>query len=415
MRLTGIVCCLLLAWSVSAIAAEPDPIVEAGLLVVKNPRNPAEARLRVLKLTTRAGVCGYGDFLDFGLSPEDLQAALTRLVNRYAEQGFKRDQFLTDPSLRPLGAAQTVLGQSAPKVLGAWGGFGNIWHGPGRAELVVAMETALRDLLKGNPSAKGKARVCPSFPIEGQQETTAAKAAALQKAGFTALRLELSGSLEQQAAARGECAPYSYPNDLLTMIDGHVAAARRAAGPDLILVLAAHNQLSTDGMTRLLRRLAPHGDCLLANPMALRHLGEQAAAQLELTPVASTGGRYDGVEDFLQAAILLPGGTWTPDAGWTGGIAQLEKIAEAAAAPRCKIAPHVQGGPLSLAAAARALSGVEGLQWISAPEAQAWFEPGGPLLAPLRLEQGQLVLEPVQLDPSKFTHTPIAMFEKTNP
>ena len=54
-----------------ARAASEDEIVAADLLTVKEPRSQAASRLRVIRLTTRGGAKGYGDYLDYGLPAED--------------------------------------------------------------------------------------------------------------------------------------------------------------------------------------------------------------------------------------------------------------------------------------------------------------------------------------------------------
>ena len=80
--------------------SEPDKIVALDLLTVKEPGSQAESQLRVIRLTTRSGAKGYGDYLDFGLPAQNAEETLARLVNRYAEQDHKKDIFLTDPSMR---------------------------------------------------------------------------------------------------------------------------------------------------------------------------------------------------------------------------------------------------------------------------------------------------------------------------
>ena len=100
-------------------ASESDEIVAMDLLTVKEPRSQAESRLRVIRLTTRSGTTGYGDYLDYGLPAKDAEETLARLVNRYAEQGHKKDIFLTDPSMRAVGGGHTVLGQTAEQILNA--------------------------------------------------------------------------------------------------------------------------------------------------------------------------------------------------------------------------------------------------------------------------------------------------------
>ena len=139
-------------------ASKPDEIVAADLLTVKEPKSKAESRLRVIRLTTRDGSTGYGDYLDLGLPDENEEEVLARLVNRYAAQGYKQNIFLTDPSMRAVGSGHTVIGQTAIYVINAktreWPGramyhregFGRMWQGPGKSGLVIALQAALLDL-----------------------------------------------------------------------------------------------------------------------------------------------------------------------------------------------------------------------------------------------------------------------------
>ena len=157
-------------------ASESDEIVAVHLLTVAEPRSEAESRLRVIRLTTRSGAAGYGDYLDFGLPAENEEETLARLVNRYAEQGHKQNIFLTDPSMRAVGSGHTVIGQTANDVLNAktreWPGramyhregFGPMWQGPGKSALVIALQAALLDLTTDN--GPSRVRLCPSIRID---------------------------------------------------------------------------------------------------------------------------------------------------------------------------------------------------------------------------------------------------------
>lgn len=51
--------------------SEAHEIVAMGLLTVTEPRSRAESRLRVIRLTTRSGATGYGDYLDFSRPAEN--------------------------------------------------------------------------------------------------------------------------------------------------------------------------------------------------------------------------------------------------------------------------------------------------------------------------------------------------------
>ena len=239
--------------------SDPNEIVAVDLLTVKEPGSEAESRLRVIRLTTRDGSTGYGDYLDFGLPAENEEETLARLVNRYGEQGYKQNIFLTDPSMRAVGGGHTVIGQTAKYVLHAktrkWPGralyaregFGPMWQGPGKPGLVIALQAAVLDLADEKGSCR--MRLCPSISIDrevdGKRRLSTPDemqhtVASLKKAGFTAVRLELAGALDEEMKARGECAPYRYPQEILGRISSLVLASKKAAGAEMDVIVAAN-------------------------------------------------------------------------------------------------------------------------------------------------------------------------------
>ena len=269
--------------------SELDEIVAADLLTVKEPKSEAESRLRVIRLTTRGGSTGSADYLEFGLPATNEEEILARLVNRYGAQGYKQNIFLTDPSMRAVGSGHTVLGQTANDVLNArtreWPGramyhregFGSMWQGPGKSALIIALQAALLDLAGEN--GPGQVQLCPSITIDRKEDGTRRlctpeemqqTVASLKQAGFTAVRLELAGALEDEMKARGQCAPYRYPQEVLGQIDKLVVASKKAAGMEMDLVVAADMNLSTDGMTYLALRCERNGVTLLLSQRSAR-------------------------------------------------------------------------------------------------------------------------------------------------
>ena len=412
--------------------SDPNEIVAVDLLTVKEPRSEAESRLQVIRLTTRGGSTGYGDYLDYGLPAENADEALARLVNRYAEQNHKKNIFLTDPSMRAVGHGHTVIGQTAKYVLHAktreWPGralyhregFGRMWQGPGKPGLVIALQAALLDLTTEN--GPSQARLCPSISIDREvdgkrrlstpdemQQTVAS----LKEAGFTAVRLELAGVLEDEMKARGECAPYRYPQEVLGRIDRLVLASKKAAGAEMDVIVAANMNLSTDGMTFLALHCQRNEVTLLENPMALRHLPEQGEARKEFSQPLGLGGDYHVLEDFAQGIKKQAGTVLVPDAGRIGGVTMLARTADLAKEAKLKVAPVVQGGPLSLLAVARSLSGRDEVLWVTSPYQDEWLKEDGVLKIPLRMTQGSLVAESCEIDETKFQVRRIAQAETT--
>jgi len=431
-------CYLMLGFVMSLGSAEGqadsslDEIVAIDLLTVKEPRSQAESRLRVIRLTTRGGSTGYGDYLDYGLPAKDEEESLARLVNRYAEQDHKTDIFMTDPSTRAVGGGGTVLGQTAREILNAQPvtklrhptalfpreGFGPMWQGPGKSGLVIALQAALLDLTEENGPCR--VRLCTSIsidrevdgkrrlstPDEMQQTVTS-----LKQAGFTAVRLELAGALEDEMTARGECAPYRYPQEVLGRIDRLVLASKEAAGTETDLVVAANMNLSTDGMTYIALHCERNEVTLLENPMAIRHLPEQGEARKEFSQPLGFGGDYHVIEDFVQGIKNQAGTVLVPDAGLIGGVTMLTRTADLAKEAKLKVAPVVQGGPLSLLAVARSLSGRDEVLWVTSPYQNEWLKEDGVLKRPLRMAQGSLVAESCEIDETKFQVKRIAQVE----
>ena len=416
-----------------ARAASEDDIVAMDLLTVKEPKSQAESRLRVIRLTTRSGAKGYGDYLDFGLPAQNAEETLARLVNRYAEQDHKKDIFLTDPSMRAVGVGHTVMGQTAEQLLHAQPvtglgknalfhreGFGPMWQGPGKSALVIALQAALLDLTE--ESGPCRVRLCPSIRIDREvdgkrrlrtPDEMKQAVASLKQAGFTAVRLELAGALDDEMKARGECAPYRYPQEVLGRISKLVSASKKAASEEMDVIVAAKMNLSTDGMTYLALHCQRNEVTLLENPMALRHLPEQGEARKEFIQPLGFGGDYHVLEDFAQGIKQQIGTILVPDAGRIGGVTMLARTADLAKDAKLKVAPVVQGGPLSLLAVARSLSGRDKVLWVTSPYQDEWLKEDGVLKIPLRMTQGSLVAESCEIDETKFQVRRIAQAETT--
>ncbi len=410
--------------------SKPDKIVAVDLLTVKEPGSQAESRLRVIRLTTQSSATGYGDYLDFGLPTENEVETLARLVNRYGAQGYKQNIFLTDPSMRAVGSGHTVLGQTANDVLNArtreWPGramyhregFGRMWQGPGKSALIIALETAL--LALAEETGPCQVRLCPSITIDREEdgkrrlctpEEMQQRVASLKEAGFTAVRLELAGALDDEMKARGQCAPYRYPQEVLGQIDRLVVASKKAAGTAMDVTVAADLNLSTDGMTYLALRCERSGVTLLENPMALRHLIEQGHARKEFTQPLGFGGDYHTIEDFAQGIKQQIGTVLTPDAGRIGGVTMLARTADLAKGTKLKVAPVVQAGPLSLLAVARSLTGRDEVLWVTSPYQEEWLKEDGVLKHPLKMANGSLATESCEIDETKFQVKRIAQTE----
>jgi L-alanine-DL-glutamate epimerase-like enolase superfamily enzyme len=191
-------------------------------------------------------------------------------------------------------------------------------------------------------------------------------------------------------------------------------AAKKAAGKEMDVVVAANMNLSTDGMTYLALRCERTGVSLLENPMALRHLQEQGAASKEFSQPLGFGGDYHTTEDFTQGIKNQVGTVLVPDAGIIGGVEMLTQTADLAKEAKLKVAPVVQGGPLSLLTVARTLSGRKEVLWVTSPYQEEWLKEGGVLKRPLQMEKGSLISKSCEIDETKFQVKRIAQLETRN-
>ncbi len=89
----------------------------------------------------------------------------------------------------------------------------------------------------------------------------------------------------------------------------------------------------------------------------------------------------------------------------------LARTAELAREAKLKVAPVVQGGPLSLLAVARSLSGRDEVLWVTSPYQEQWLKKDGVLKIPLRVTQGSLVADSCEIDETKFQVRRIAQVE----
>ena len=109
------------------------------------------------------------------------------------------------------------------------------------------------------------------------------------------------------------------------MIGRLVLASKKAAGPEMDVIVAAGMNLSTDGMTYLALHCKRAEVTLLENPMALQHLPEQArrdgslASLLGLAAIimcSKTSPRPSRIRP-VQSWRRMPGalGEWTCSLG----------------------------------------------------------------------------------------------------
>ena len=123
------------------------------------------------------------------------------------------------------------------------------------------------------------------------------------------------------------------------------------------------------------------------------------------------GGDYHVIEDFVQGIKQQAGTVLVPDAGRIGGVTMLARTVDLAKESKLKVAPVVQGGPLSLLAVARSLTGRDEVLWVTSPYQDVWLKEDGVLKHPLKMANGALTTKSCEIDETKFQVKRIAQAE----
>jgi galactonate dehydratase len=219
--------------------------------------------------------------------------------------------------------------------------------GPVLSSAVAGIDQALWDIagkaygapvyrLLGGP-VRDKARVYSW--IGGDEPQQVADAARAQvEAGFTAVKMNVSGRME----------PIETPAGTRAAVD-RVAAVRDAIGPNRDLVVDFHGRASTAMSRRLLPLLEPLSPLFAEEPTLPEYSRDLARLAGHTTVPLATGERLYSRWDFRD---VVPTGIAVvqPDVSHAGGISEVRRIAALAEAHDVSLAPHCPLGPIALAA-----------------------------------------------------------------
>lgn len=132
---------------------------------------------------------------------------------------------------------------------------------------------------------------------------------------------------------------------------------RERVGDEMDLYIELHALWGFAGARRLLRELERFNPVWVEDPVRPDRAEELVRLSEETDVRIATGETLAGRRSY--APLLAPGAIEVAivDLGWTGGISEARRIADAAAAHGVDVAPHDCTGPISLAAA---------LHWVTA-------------------------------------------------
>jgi galactonate dehydratase len=246
--------------------------------------------------------------------------------------------------------SEYLIGQDPLRVEHHWqvltkGGFYR--GGPVLSSAVAGLDQALWDIagqaygapvhaLLGGPVRE---RVRVYSWIGGDEPERLAEAAAAQvEAGFTAVKLNVSGRLS----------PIPTPAEVSRIV-ARVAAAREALGDERDIALDFHGRASAAAARRILPELAALHPMFVEEPLLPEHAHHlHDIVTCSPIPVA-TGERLYGRAEFL-APLRAGVAVAQPDVSHAGGISEIRRIAALAETHGAVLAPHCPLGPIALAA-----------------------------------------------------------------
>ena len=334
----------------------------------------------VVKLTTDAGIVGYGEIYVASVAPHVVSAMIGDVVERWvvgADPGrtelLWRRMYSSGYGLRP---DPTLVGIISGIDIACWDIVGKEVGKP------------ISDLLGGRVHDRVRTYTY-LYPADGRPNVytdpgdAAAQAAFEVSRGFTAVKFDPAG-------------PY-------TAFDGHqpsladiersvaiTAAVREAVGHRADILIGTHGQFTASGALRLARQLEGFDPLWFEEPTQPDQPEEMAKVTHQTTIPIATGERLTTISEFAALARYGAAAIWQPNLGRCGGITAAKKIAAIAEANGCQIAPHLYSGPILGAANIQLASTLPNL--LIAEGIQDWTGFHADLLTtPIRWEDGTVI------------------------
>ena len=173
-------------------------------------------------------------------------------------------------------------------------------------------------------------------------EAFAERARAVKALGYTALKFDPFGAGWRVQDRREE--------DLSIAI---VAAVRDAVGPDVDLMIEAHNRFSVSTALRIADRLVDFRPAWLEEPVHHSHQGAMVeVARRSSIPIA-TGESFSSPAEFADLMAHDAVHIFQPEPLHLGGLWRTRQVAAMADAHLAVVAPHNAGGPVCSAISAQ--------------------------------------------------------------
>jgi L-alanine-DL-glutamate epimerase-like enolase superfamily enzyme len=323
-------------------------ITQVDILIAKDdgPFYPGKHRILLAKVITDEGIYGYGEAIVYGPGV----TAAHVLLQDYARIIIGEDPFNTESIWARLHGGWSILG------------------GPVSVSAISALDIALWDIkgkALGQPVYKllggkfrEKIRVYLSHiefgypelntPLLTPDDYYKASKAALA-GGYDIIKANFIREKGALLSFDESINKFLSPG-LLKRVRGRVAAVREALGKDGGIILENNAITGVEGAVQMARAVEEYNILFFeepiepTNPDAMKQVADKTGVPLASGERMCTRWAF---LPFLQNGSLR---ILQPDICNTGGITEMKKIADLAAAYHVLVAPHVCGGPFNHAA-----------------------------------------------------------------
>jgi 2-dehydro-3-deoxyphosphogalactonate aldolase len=297
-----------------------------------------------LKLTTDAGIAGYGEAHWVPFRPPSVVQLMRDMGERFV---IGSDPFKIEQLWQTLYASEygqhpdlTKVGVITAFEMACWDIVGKALGQPIYNLLGGQLWDKLRAYTYLYPPPED---VLWETNVHGDPKLAAERASFYVDQGFTAVKYD--------PIPQAGISPRQLSLHVLDNAEAVTERVRNAVGSKCDILIGTHGQMTTSSAIRLAKRLEKYDPLWFEEPVPPENVDEMArVARATSIPIA-TGGRLSTKYEFAellgkQAAQILQ-----MDLGRVGGILEAKKIAGMAEAHYAEIAPHLWCGPIAWAAA----------------------------------------------------------------
>ena len=294
-----------------------------------------------VKLTTDAGINGYGEAYSVPFHPRVVEQMIADVCERHVigSDPFKIERlwrriYSSGYTQRP---DTSVMGILSAIETACWDIVGKELGKPVYELLGGQVHERLRSYTYLYPKADDET------DVYRDPELAAKRAVEYADMGFTAIKFDPVGPYTAFD-------PRQLSLEALERAETFVRTLREAVGTRCDLLFGTHGQMTTSSAIRLARRLEPYDPLWFEEPVPPENADEMArVARSTRIPIA-TGERLATKYEFARLLGARAASILQMALGRVGGILEAKKIAGMAEAHYAQVAPHLYCGPIEGAA-----------------------------------------------------------------